>query len=136
LFLDKKIEITVSSFRLSKSTGNLDYSKHKIFDNLSIILFLLTLILVFFNWRYALFIFLLVLLLKFISYLIKKNTVKNFNSKLYKTLEVNIDDGIETIFINYCAGIISLSTIKATAFIPILPSTCISGKIVYAKNRD
>lgn len=57
----------------------------------------------------------------------------DYTKKIHDELNDDIDNGILNVCVNYCAGIIQLQSSKAKVHLPILPSTCITGIIEYAK---
>ncbi|TDE46981.1 hypothetical protein E0I26_02525 [Flavobacterium rhamnosiphilum] len=134
MFLKNKISIISSASRLADATGNPEYSKHHKFNGLSIVLILTSIIFLFFSWKTTIILIVLSIIMKLISKSLKNKSNFNYTKLIYDELANDIDSGILKVCVNYCAGIVQLQSSKAKAHLPILPSACITGEIIYAKH--
>lgn len=135
MFLENKILIISSTNRLADATNNTEYSAYRTYYGLAILLVAISLVFCLISWKISIVLFSLAIIMKIISKLKRDRSSKNYTELIYDELRNDVDRGLLKVCINYCAGVIQLQSSKGNAHIPILPSTCITGKIVYAKHN-
>ena len=134
-FQNGKIEIISSSYMISNKINNSSRFDYQTLGGLSIIILITGLILIFFNWKYSVVLFLTSFILKKISNKIKTKKAINFSEEIRNKIINNPSKGIIELCEYYIAGIIQLSSSNGKAHLPLIPSCSLTGKTVYARNE-
>ena len=130
----KKILFGVFADRLSSQFHDSKYSKYKFFGSLSIVLFLISIVVLFFNWKYSIGCFIGFIVLKKYSNYLKSSGTESFVNEINLKFLDNQDDAMFDVCQLYIGGILQLVSVKGVACTPLLPSYCLSGVKVFARS--
>lgn len=134
--LSKKIIIVASPNLLADKIQEPKYTRYRTFGGLSIFLFFIGLITLFFNWKIAIGIFVLAFILRKISTYLKFKSSQNFAKEITSKFSSNPDEGMFDICQYYIAGILQLASTKGKAHLPLIPSYCLTGIKKYARSEN
>ncbi len=121
------IVIVASPNMLASKLQEPKYTRYRTFGGLSILLLIVGLIAVFFNWKIGLGLFVVSFLAKFISSKMKNNSSKNFALELTSKINETPDDGMFDVCQYYIAGILKLASTKGRAHLPLIRTYSLTG---------
>ncbi len=130
-----EIIIVASPNMLADKLQEPKYTKYRTFGGLSILMVIIGIVTLFFNWKIALVIFILAYILKKISSNLKFKSSQNFAKELTSKFSINPHEGMFDICQYYIAGILQLASSKGRAHLPLLPSYSLSGIETFAKRE-
>lgn len=134
--ISKKITIVASPNLLADKLQESKYNRYRSFGGLSIFLFLIGLITLFVNWKIAIGIFVMAFISRKISTYLKFKSSQNFEKYITLKFSSNPDEGMFDICQYYIAGILLLSSTKGEAYLPLIPSYCLTGIEKYARSEN
>ncbi|MGS0748512.1 hypothetical protein [Halpernia sp. GG3] len=137
LISQHKIRTNPDVKRLAQAREINLFEKTRIFTFLNAVLLVISLIVLFFNWKISLILLGLLILNYFFIKSQKRKLVQNeiniFNSTMIN--QKNDTDRFIEIIKYYCTGGIQLISEKGTAFLPLLPETCVTGIETYPHHK-
>lgn len=129
IILQHKILTNPDPKRLAQARGVDLFQKTRIFSFLNIIFQICGIIFLFFNWKVSIVLFAILLTNFIYKKSLKKRLIQN-EINIFNDIMMNKENDTERfieIIKYYCTGGIQLITDKGTAFLPLLPETCITG---------